>query len=222
MRRAHEPRAHRAHHGAVGAHPIDYVAAMMRVPGDELGLVSSLRDATVAVVKCLTNDIRVPADAEYVLEGYLDARGHVEAEGPYGEFLGYYGSVKQNPVFHLTAITHRADALFQTASISGKRLDTTDTAQLGALRSEVIVWRALESAVRDVRAVCATASSGGNFNVRVALQQRVPGEARNAIAAVFGCLANAKHVFVVDPDVDIFSDAQMDWALATRFQASKR
>jgi 2,5-furandicarboxylate decarboxylase 1 len=205
----------------VGAHPIDFVAAMMRQPGDELGLVSSLRDAPVAVVKGVTNDIRVPADAEYVIEGYLDARGHVEAEGPYGEFLGYYGPVKRNPVFHVTAITHRADALFQTSSIAGKALAATDTAQLGALRSEVIVWRALETAVREPRAVYATPSSGGNFNVRIALRQRVPGEARNAIAAVFGCLANVKHVFVVDPDIDIFSDAQMDWALATRFQADR-
>ena len=66
------------------------------------------------MVKCVTNDIRVPADAEWVLEGYLDERGHVEPEGPYGEFLGYYGALKLNPVFHLTAITRRRDALFQT------------------------------------------------------------------------------------------------------------
>ena len=79
----------------------------MRLPVDELGLVAALRDAPLPVVKCITNDIRVPADAEWVLEGYLDARGHVEPEGPYGEFLGYYGAVKRNPVFHLTAITRR-------------------------------------------------------------------------------------------------------------------
>ena len=91
----------------VGAHPIDHVAGTMRLPVDELGLVASLRDAPLPVVKCVTNDIRVPADAEYVLEGYLDERGHVEPEGPYGEFLGYYGAVKRNPVFHLTAITRR-------------------------------------------------------------------------------------------------------------------
>jgi 3-polyprenyl-4-hydroxybenzoate decarboxylase len=59
------------------------------------------------------------------------------------------------------------------------------------------------------------------YNVRIALNQRVPGEARNAIAAVFGSLANAKHVFVVDPDIDVFSDEQVDWALATRFQADR-
>ena len=202
----------------VGAHPIDHVAAVMRLPIDELGLVASLRDSPLPVVKCITNDIRVPADAEWVLEGYLDARGHVEPEGPYGEFLGYYGAVKRNPVFHLTAITRRRDALFQTSTIGGKSLGRTDTALLNALRTEVMIWRALETAVREPVAVHATASSGGMFNLRVALRQRVPGEARNAIAACFGALVNVKNVFVVDPDIDIFSDEQMEWALATRFQ----
>jgi UbiD family decarboxylase len=205
----------------VGCHPIDLVAATMRLPVDELGLVAALRDAPLAVVKGVTNDIRVPADAEWVLEGYLDAAGYVESEGPYGEFLGYYGAVKRNPVFHVTAITHRRDALFQTATIGGRRMSATDSAQVVALRTEVTAWRALETAVREPVAVCATTASGGMFNLRIALRQRVPGEARNAIMAAFGCLANVKNVFVVDPDIDIFSDEQMDWALATRFQADR-
>ncbi len=206
---------------AVGSSPIDHVAATMRLVGDELALIASLRGAPLPVVKCVTSDLRVPADAEYVLEGYLDERGYVEAEGPYGEFLGYYGVVKTNPVFHLTAVTRRRDAVFQTSTISGRTLARTDTAQLNALRAEATVWRALETAVRGLRGIFATPASGGAFNVRVALESRVPGEARNAIAAVFGCLVNVKHVFVVDPDVDVFSDGQMDWALATRFQADR-
>lgn len=206
---------------AVGSHPIDHVAATMRIPTDELALIASLRDAPLAVVKCVTNDLMVPADAEFILEGYLHEHGHNEPEGPYGEFLGYYGGVKRNPLFHLTAITHRHDAVFQTATISGASMATTDTAQLCTLRTEVMVSRALESAVREVKAVYAGPATGGMFNVRIAMQQRVPGEARNAIAAVFASLANVKHVFVVDPDIDIFSDAQMDWALATRFQADR-
>jgi UbiD family decarboxylase len=205
----------------VGSHPIDHLAAVMRLPIDDLGLISSLRGAPLPVVKCITNDVRVPADAEWVLEGHIDARGHVEPEGPYGEFLGYYGAVKRNPVFHLTAITRRRDALFQTATIGGRWLSRTDTAQLNAVRTEVMVWRALETAVREPVAVHATAASGGMYTLRVALRQRVGGEARNAIAACFGALTNVKHVFVVDPDIDIFSDEQMDWALATRFQADR-
>jgi UbiD family decarboxylase len=205
----------------VGSHPIDHLAAVMRLPIDDLALISSLREAPLPVVKCVTNDVRVPADAEWVLEGFIDARGHIEPEGPYGEFLGYYGAVKRNPVFHLTAITRRRDALFQTASIGGKWLSRTDTALLNGVRTEVMVWRALETAVREPLAVHATPSSGGMYTLRVKLRQRVPGEARNAIAACFGALTNVKHVFVVDPDIDIFSDEQMDWAFATRFQADR-
>jgi len=205
----------------VGAHPVDHVAAVMRLPVDELSLIATLRAAPLPVVKCVSNDIRVPADAEWVLEGYLDARGHVESEGPYGEFLGYYGSVKRNPVFHLTAITRRRDALFQTSTIGGPALGRTDTAPLNGVRTEVMIWRALETAVREPVAVYATTSSGGMYNLRVALRQRVAGEARNAIAACFGALPNVKNVFVVDPDIDVFCDQQMDWALATRFQADR-
>ncbi len=205
----------------VGAHPADHMAAVMRMPVDEIGIVAALRDAPLPVVKCVTNDVRVPADAEYVLEGYFDARGHVEAEGPYGEFLGYYGAVKRNPVFHLTAITRRRDALFQTATIGGRAMSRTDTATLTAVRTEVVIWQALANAVREPVAVHATTSSGGNFNVRVALRQRAPGEARNAIAACFGALVNVKNVFVVDPDIDVTSDEQIDWALATRFQPDR-
>jgi len=205
----------------VGAHPADHIAAMMRMPVDELGIVASLRDAPLPVVKCVTNDIRVPADAEMVLEGFFDARGHVESEGPYGEFLGYYGAVKRNPVFHLTAITRRRDALFQTATIGGRAMSRTDTAVLTSVRTEVLIWKALEIAVREPVAVYATTSSGGNFNVRVALRQRVPGEARNAIAACMSALVNVKNVYVVDPDIDVTSDEQMDWAMATRFQPDR-
>ncbi len=204
----------------VGAHPCDHVAAVMRLPVDELPLVARMRGATLPVVKCVTSDIRVPADVEMVLEGYIDD-GYTEAEGPYGEFLGYYGVMKRNPVFHLTAIAHRKDALFQTSTISGEHIGRTDTTQLNAIRAEVTIWRALETAVREPVAVSATTSSGGSFNARVAIRQRVPGEARNAIAAVMGCMSNVKHVFVVDPDIDIYSDTQMDWAMATRFQADR-
>jgi 2,5-furandicarboxylate decarboxylase 1 len=206
---------------AVGTHPVDHVAATMRMPTDELQLMAALRGEPLGVVKCITNDLMVPADAQYILEGYLDPNGHIEPEGPYGEFLGYYGGVKRNPLFHLTAITHRRNPVFQTSTISGRDMAYTDTSQLCALRTEVTVWRALEIAVREVKAVYAGAASGGMFNVRVAMQQRVPGEARNAIAAVFSCLANVKHVFIVDPDIDVFSDEQMEWALATRFQADR-
>lgn len=207
---------------AAGTHPADAIAALaMTPPMDELSLMGAIRGEPVPVVKCITSDLRVPADAEYIIEGYLDADGWTEPEGPYGEYVGYYGRLKQNPVFHLTAITHRKDAVFQTATIGGRNMATTDTAQLCALRTEQAIWTALESAVREPVAVYCPAATGGMYNVRIALNQRVPGEARNAIAAAFGSTADTKHVFVVDSDIDIYSDNQMEWALATRFQGDR-
>ena len=129
--------------------------------------------------------------------------------------------MKQNPVFHLTAITMREDALFQTSTISGPHIGRTDTAVLNTVKSEVVVWRALQAAIREPLAVNATSAGAGMFNLRICMRPRVPGEARNAIAAAFGCLANVKNVFVVDDDIDIFDDQQMDWALATRFQPAR-
>jgi UbiD family decarboxylase len=207
---------------AVGSHPADYLAAMVALPSvDELHVVGALRGQPVPVVKCVTNDVYVPADAEYVIEGFLDPAGHVEPEGPFGEYVGYYGVVKRNPVLHITAITHREDALFQTLTIGGRALAYTDTAQLSAVKTESAAWAALMASVREPLAVYATPSSGGMYNVRVSLRQRVPGDARNAIAAVFGSHAEAKHVFAFDPDIDVFSDAATDWAFATRFQADR-
>lgn len=205
----------------VGSHPIDYLAATMRLPVDELSLIAQLRGAPLPVVKSITNDLMVPADAEWVIEGYLDAAGYTESEGPYGEFLGYYGGIKTNPVFRVTAITRRKDAVFQTLTIGGSAMSRTDTAQLCALRTEALAWKALESAVREVKAIYAPPATGGVYNLRVALQQRVPGEARNAIAAIFASVANVKNVFVVDPDIDIFSDEQIEWAMGTRFQPER-
>ncbi len=206
----------------VGSHPADFLAAMAAAPPmDELHIAGAVRGQPMPVVKCKTVDVMVPADAEIILEGYLDARGLVEPEGPYGEYIGYYGILKKNPVFHLTAITRRKDALFQTVTIGGKSINRTDTSQLGSAKTEAAVWNALQSAVREPVAVCCTASSGGMYNVRVSLRQRVPGEARNAIAATFASLGDVKHVFVVDDDIDVFSDDQIDWALSTRYQADK-
>ncbi|MGP0093908.1 MAG: UbiD family decarboxylase [Xanthobacteraceae bacterium] len=206
----------------VGGHPTNFLAGVaLARPMDELHVLGAMRGEAVPIVKCRTIDVFVPADAEYVLEGYLDPRGHVESEGPYGEYCGYYGVVKRNPLFHLTAITHRRDALFQTVTISGRNLASTDTAQLNAARAETAIWNVLEQAIREPIAVHVTGASGGMSNVRVSMRQRNPGETHNAIAAVFASMADVKHVFIYDEDIDIFSDEQVDWAFATRFQADR-
>ncbi|MCU1476238.1 MAG: UbiD family decarboxylase, partial [Subtercola sp.] len=143
----------------VGSHPLDYLGATMQGQDDELRLLSSLRGAPLPVVKCVTQDLLVPADCEIVLEGYLDPAGYVEREGPYGEYMGFYGETKLNPLFHVTAITRRSDALFQTVTISGKKLARTDTAQLASLATEIKLWDVLSRAVKQPVAVYDVPSS---------------------------------------------------------------
>jgi len=207
---------------AVGAHPLDFFAATTRRGGDELALVAGFRAEPAPVVKSLTNDILVPADAEMTLEGYLDERGYVEPEGPYGEYMGYYGSIHMDPVFHCTAITMRSDVMHHTLLHgSAFALDQTDSAVIMAVRAEAEAMRILKNSVREPVAVYLREVSGGANTLRVAMRQRVFGEARAAIAALFGGIGLLKHVYVFDEDIDIHDDRQVDWAMGTRFQADE-
>ena len=206
----------------VGTHPLDFVAATMRHPGDELSLVATMRGEPAAVVKSLTNDILVPADAEMTLEGYLDERGYVEPEGPFGEYMGYYGAIHMDPVFHCTAITMRRDVLHHTLQHgSAFVLDQTDSQNISAIRVEAEAMKILKASGRDAVAAYMRHTSGGSNTLRVSIRQRSFGEARLAIAALFGGIARLKHIFVFDEDIDIRNDKQVEWALGTRFQADQ-
>lgn len=206
----------------IGSHPLDLFAATSRKGGDELGLIAQFRGEPAAVVKSITNDVLVPADAEVILEGYLDERGYVEPEGPFGEFFGYYGPIHMDPIFHCTAITRRRDAMYQTLLHgSAFSLDQSDGAVVSAMRTEADAMKILRSAVREPVAVHVRETSGGSCTLLVSMRQHIVGEARNAIAALFGGMLRLKHVMVFDEDIDIFDDKQVGWALGTRFQADR-
>jgi 3-polyprenyl-4-hydroxybenzoate decarboxylase len=164
----------------------------------------------------------VPADAEMTLEGYLDERGYVEPEGPFGEYMGYYGVIHMDPVFHCTAVTMRSDVLHHTL-LHGSAfvLDQTDSANISAMRTEAEAIRILKNCVREPVAVYLREVSGGSNTLRVSIRQRAFGEARSAIAALLGGIMRLKHVYVFDEDIDIHDDRQVDWAFGTRFQADQ-
>src|SRR6202030_3547216 len=173
-------------------------------------------------LKRVTNDILVPADAELTLEGYLDERGYAEPEGPYGEYMGYYGAIHMDPVFHCTAITMRRDVLHHTL-LHGSAfvLDQTDSANISALRTEAEAMKILKAAVREPVAVYLPCRSGGSNTLRVSMKPLVLGEARAAIAALFGGIMRLKHIYVFDDDIDIHDEGQVEWAIGTRFQADR-
>jgi 2,5-furandicarboxylate decarboxylase 1 len=206
----------------VGAHPLDFFAATTRGGGDELALVASLRGEPMGVVKSVTNDILIPADVEMTLEGYFDERGYVEPEGPYGEYMGYYGAIHMNPVFHCTAITMRRDALHHTVLHgSALVLDQTDAALISCVQIEAAAMTVLKRVVREPIAVRLMPLSGGKNTLRISIRQRAFGEARQAIAALFGSIMPLKHIYVFDDDIDIRNDREVEWAMGTRFQADQ-
>ena len=207
----------------IGAHPMDLMAATTRgAPGDEINRVGTFRGEDVAVVKCVTNDIYVPADAEVVLEGYFDERGYVEEEGPYGEYMGFYGPVHGDPVFHCTAITRRRDALYQTIKHGvGRKLAECDSVPMRQVLLEAEILTLLRQAGLAPTDVHIPGGPGASGHIRVAIRKNSDADARGAIAIILGAVRTAKHVFVVDPDIDIRSDTEMEWAMSARFQADK-
>ncbi|MBT5048428.1 MAG: UbiD family decarboxylase [Rhodospirillaceae bacterium] len=203
-----------------GSHPLDFIAAGLRLPTDEFGLVASLRGEPVPMVRGVSNDVPVPADAEMVIEGYFDELGYREIEGPYGEFNGFYGAPHIDPVFHVTAITQREDALHQTMLHSGRHLSRTDSANLGSINSEVAVRKALNGIHLEASAVRCLPTTNGRQHVRISIPRTGPGQARRVISALFA-IPYIKHIFVMDDDVDVFSDEDVEWAMATRFHAER-
>jgi 4-hydroxy-3-polyprenylbenzoate decarboxylase len=98
----------------LGGDPVFTFCATAPLPDglDEFLLAGYLRKQSVELVKCETNELEVPADADFVLEGYVDPKEPLRAEGPFGDHTGYYTLPEPYPVFHLTAITHRQDAIY--------------------------------------------------------------------------------------------------------------
>lgn len=205
---------------AIGSHPLDFLAATARFPMDEFGLIGTLRGEPVPMVKSLTNDILVPADAELVIEGYLHEHGYTENEGPYGEFWGFYGPVHIDPVFHVTAITQRKDAIFQTVLHSGRALGRADSSNLAAVHAEAQVWRLLRAARIEPVAMNAVVAAGGRVHLRLALKNPAPGQARAAITTIFS-VSGIRNIAVFDDDIDIFDNDEVEWAMSTRMKPDR-
>jgi UbiD family decarboxylase len=206
---------------AVGAHPLDFLAACVRAPiEDEFATVAALRGAALPMVRAVSNPLLVPADAELVIEGYFDKAGYTEIEGPYGEFLGYYGPAHIDPVFHVTALTRRKDVLHQTVLHGAVKIARTEHAHQCAILTEARIRQTLDAAGIAPVAVYAVPSASGLLHARVSVRRDPAGQARAVIAALFA-IPFLKHVYVLDQDVDVFSDDEVEWAMANRFRADR-
>jgi 3-polyprenyl-4-hydroxybenzoate decarboxylase len=123
-------------------------------------------------------------------------------------------------VFHVTAITHRKDVLHQTVLHGTRRLSRTEHSHQCAILTEARIRQVLAKGDIVPVAVHATPGASGLLHARVSVRRDPPGQARAAIAALFA-IPFLKHVYIVDEDVDPFSNDEMEWAMANRFRADR-
>ncbi|MGE0627217.1 MAG: UbiD family decarboxylase domain-containing protein [Hyphomicrobiaceae bacterium] len=204
----------------VGHHPIDFFTSGLKIPTDEFQLLATLRGAPIPMVKCVTSDILVPADAEMVIEGYIDEQGYREMDGPYGEFWGYYGAMHIDPVIHVTAITHRGDVLHQTTLHGPARLSRQEASHTTSVAAEMVSTRALREAGIEAAAIHSPPAAPIFHTMRVALKDATPDKVRTTMEALFR-VKGVKNIHIVDDDVDVFDDEAMTWAMATRFDPER-
>ncbi len=173
--------------------------------------MGALLGEPLELVRCETSEVLVPAHAEMVIEAEILPDERVP-EGPFGEFTGYSLGQRAREVVKVNAITHRAGAFFHDISVAH-----LDHLLLSTIPMEANLFRAVRAMVPSVKAVRVP----GPFTCYVSIEQRAPGQAKNALLAVLGADLYMKRVVVVDHDVDVFDDRQMTWALATRCQPDR-
>ncbi|GAX90017.1 UbiD family decarboxylase [Effusibacillus lacus] len=201
----------------IGVDPVTLLASQASTPFgvDELEIAGALRGEPLEVVRCETVDIDVPAFAEIVLEGKI--LPHVrEPEGPFGEFPKYYGPRSDKEVVQITAVTHRNNPIFYTIVPAGY-----EHLLLGGLPREASLFQTIRQTVPTVKAVHMSPGGTCRYHAIVSIRKRNEGEAKNAIFAALANSFDIKHVVVVDEEVDIFNMEEVEWAIATRFQAER-
>lgn len=201
----------------VGIDPLSLLASQAIAPldQDELEIAGALQGRDLPVVRCKTNDLLVPAEAEIVLEGRMLPRVR-EPEGPFGEFPQYYGERADRHVIEIDAITRRRDAIYHT--IGGGGLEHL---VLGGIPREATLLGHLKRTFPGVRDVHLSHGGICRYHLHVKLAKRGDGEPKNVMMGAFAGHYDVKQVIVVDEDVDIHDPAQVEWAVATRFQADR-
>jgi 2,5-furandicarboxylate decarboxylase 1 len=198
----------------IGAHPLVMMAASARLPFgvDERHVAGGLLGAPLQAVRTPRHGIAVPAGAEYVLEGFIDPAARAD-EGPFGEFTGYSSNRSTNNVLTVQTLMHRRAPMW--VDVMGGR--SPEHLNLGRVPRESEMVEKLKARFPSVTAVHYP-SSGTHFHAYVALKQLRDGEARQVMLGLLGWDPYLKTVVAVDADVDVTSDEQVLWALATHFQ----
>jgi 4-hydroxy-3-polyprenylbenzoate decarboxylase len=195
---------------AIGADPATMYSAILPLPPDldEMMIAGFLRQSPVEMVKCQTSDLEVPAQAEIVLEGYVEL-GELRTEGPFGDHTGFYSLADEYPVFHVTCITQRKDPIYATTIVGPPPME--DYYMGKAI--ERIFLPLMRMQLPEVRDIAMPAEGIFHNLLLVSIRKSYPGHARKVMHAIWG-LGQAmfsKCIVVVDEDVDVQNVAEVAW-----------
>jgi 2,5-furandicarboxylate decarboxylase 1 len=189
------------------------VAASLSPPSgvDEFSIANTLDPMTM--VKCVSNDLEVPAESEFVIEGRLTKT--TDKEGPFLDLTETRDFERKEPVFEVDCVTHRKDAMYQ-ALIPGR----LEHKNLMGMPKEPTIFDEV-SKVATCKNVLITLGGGSWLHGVVQIEKKNPDDGKKAIEAAFLGHKSMKHVVIIDSDVDIYSPMAIEWAIATRFQGGK-
>ena len=197
----------------LGGDPAFTFAATAPLPDglDEFLLAGYLRKKSVELVKCETNDLEVPANADFVIEGYVDPKEPLREEGPFGDHTGYYTLPEPYPVFHVTAITHRKDAVYP-ATIVG--MPPMEDFYIGGASVKLFlpVFKMNFPEIVDI----ALPAEGVFHNlVFVSIKKTYPMQAYKIMHGLWGMgqMMFTKYIVVVDDDVDVHNTSEVMFRL---------
>lgn len=206
---------------ALGADPATILGAVTPVPDtlSEYAFAGLLRGAKTELVKCQTNDLQVPASAEFVLEGYIEP-GEEAPEGPFGDHTGYYNEVDTFPVFTIERITHRDNPIYHS-TYTGRPPD--EPAVLGVALNEVFV-PILQKQFPEIVDFYLPPEGCSYRLAVVSMRKQYPGHAKRVMLGVWSFLRQfmyTKFVIVTDEDVNVRDWKDVIWAMTTRMDPGR-
>ena len=206
---------------ALGADPATTLAAVTPIPDSlsEYAFAGLLRGVKTKVCKCIGNELQVPENAEFILEGVIHP-GEYADEGPYGDHTGYYNEVEKFPVFTVERITHRNNPIYHS-TYTGKPID--EPAILGVALNEVFV-PLLQQQFSEIVDFYLPPEGCSYRMAIVSMKKKFPGHAKRVMMGVWSFLRQfmyTKFVIVVDDDIDIRNWEEVIWALSTRVDPSR-
>ncbi|NIM29303.1 MAG: 4-hydroxy-3-polyprenylbenzoate decarboxylase [Gammaproteobacteria bacterium] len=206
---------------ALGADPATILAAVTPVPDSlsELAFAGLLRGTRTELVTSRSNDLPVPASAEYVLEGYIEP-GDEAPEGPFGDHTGYYNEVERFPVMTIERITHRRDPIYHS-TYTGRPPD--EPAVLGVALNEVFV-PLLQKQFPEIVDFYLPPEGCSYRLAIVSITKQYPGHAKRVMMGVWSFLRQfmyTKFVIVTDDDVNVRDWRDVVWAMTTRMDPAR-